>query len=128
MVDRVMVTATSQIGVDINAVAASSWLSAPLPFTPGLGPRKAQALLRAVGRAGGFVESRNQMWLELGVFGNRVFRNAAPFLRVRASVKGEGGGLAEGGWVGGDLLWGWVGGCCVLRCLQREREERRVVR
>ncbi|KAI3425064.1 hypothetical protein D9Q98_008441 [Chlorella vulgaris] len=88
MVDRVMVTATSQIGVDINAVAASSWLSAPLPFTPGLGPRKAQALLRAVGRAGGFVESRNQMWLELGVFGNRVFRNAAPFLRVRASVKG----------------------------------------
>ena len=40
-------------------------------------------------RAGGFVESRNQVWRELGVFGNRVFRNAAPYLRIRASAKGE---------------------------------------
>ena len=39
-----------------------------------LGPRKAAALLRAVMRAGGFVESRNQVWreLELVVFGNWV--------------------------------------------------------
>jgi hypothetical protein len=88
MVERVMVSATSQAGVDLNAVAASTWLSAPLQFVPGLGPRKAAALLRAVARAGGFVESRQQVWRDLGVFGNRVFRNAAPYLRIRASVKG----------------------------------------
>lgn len=58
-----------------------------------LGARKAAALLRGVQRAGGFVESRNQVWRELGVLGNRVFTNAAPYLRVRASAKGEGGAL-----------------------------------
>ncbi|EFN54675.1 hypothetical protein CHLNCDRAFT_58171 [Chlorella variabilis] len=89
MVERVMVSAASQVGVDLNQVASSAWLAAPLQFVPGLGPRKAGALLRAVTRAGGFVESRNQVWRELGVFGNRVFRNAAPYLRIRASVKNE---------------------------------------
>lgn len=123
-----------------------------------LGPRKASALLRAVMRVGGFVESRaqvgwlhychllrciagifqrasgtwgwqagmgwpacrwlaacfsrclsgpasptqpgpdpapcstlpsSQVWRELGVFGNRVFRNAAAYLRIRASTKGK---------------------------------------
>ncbi|PRW45415.1 transcription elongation factor SPT6 isoform A [Chlorella sorokiniana] len=88
MVERVMTTATSQVGIDLNAVASCAWLSTPLQFVPGLGPRKASALLRAVMRVGGFVESRAQVWRELGVFGNRVFRNAAAYLRIRASTKG----------------------------------------
>ncbi|KAL4447813.1 hypothetical protein ABPG75_005032 [Micractinium tetrahymenae] len=88
MVERMLVTATSQVGVDLNAVVSSTWQSATLQFTPGLGPRKAAALLRGVQRAGGFVESRSQVWRELGVMGNRVFKNAAPYLRVRASAKG----------------------------------------
>ncbi|KAL4442498.1 hypothetical protein ABPG77_005082 [Micractinium sp. CCAP 211/92] len=88
VVERVLVTATSQVGVDLNAVVSSTWQSASLQFAPGLGARKAAALLRGVQRAGGFVESRNQVWRELGVLGNRVFTNAAPYLRVRASAKG----------------------------------------
>ena len=35
------------------------------------------------------------MWRELGVFGNRVFRNAAPYLRIRASAKGEWSGQQQ---------------------------------
>jgi hypothetical protein len=58
-----------------------------------LGPRKAGALLRAVTRVGGFVESRAQVWRELGVLGNCCFRLAAPYLRIRASVKGESGSV-----------------------------------
>ena len=54
-----------------------------------LGPRKAGALLRAITRAGGYVESRKQVWHNLGVMGSQVFRNAAPYLRIRVASKGE---------------------------------------
>ncbi|GAB4816099.1 hypothetical protein N2152v2_003145 [Parachlorella kessleri] len=85
---RTLCTVVAQVGVDLNAVASTPWLQPPLQFVPGLGPRKAAALLRAVTRSGGFVESRNQVWRELGVMGNRVFRNCGAYLRVRAAVKG----------------------------------------
>lgn len=88
VVERVLSTAVAQAGVDLNAVASNAWMQAPLQFVPGLGPRKAAALLRAVMRAGGFVESRNQVWRELGVMGNRVFRNCGAFLRIRPAAKG----------------------------------------
>lgn len=88
LVERTLVAATSQVGVDLNAVVSSTWQSASLQFAPGLGARKAAALLRGVQRAGGFVESRSQVWRELGVMGNCVFTNVAPYLRVRASTKG----------------------------------------
>eukprot|EP00887_Chlorella_sp_A99_P000019 scaffold16.g19.t1 len=87
MVERVLYTAVAQVGVDLNAVAGIAWRQPPLSFVPGLGPRKAQALLRGVGRVGGYVESRKQAWHELGVLGNRVFRNAGPYLRVRPATK-----------------------------------------
>lgn len=38
MVERIMVTATSHVGADLNAAAASTWLSAPLQFAPGCAP------------------------------------------------------------------------------------------
>ena len=76
-----------QVGVDINAMATSMWQAAPLGFVAGLGPRKARMLLAAVQRAG-HVESRHQIWRDLGVLGNCVFRNCAPFIRVRSSGAG----------------------------------------
>lgn len=73
----------------------------PAPASPRrLGPRKAQHLLRAVTRQGGYVESRQQVWRELGVMGNRVFRNCGAFLRVRPAVKG--------GWLAGWLAAAWA--------------------
>ena len=86
-VEEIMTSVVAQVGVDINAAAAHAWRAAPLAFVPGLGPRKSQALLRAIARSGGFVESRKQVLKELGVLGSGVYRNAAPFVRVRASSK-----------------------------------------
>lgn len=35
MVERVMSTAASQVGVDLNAAASTPWLAATLQFVPG---------------------------------------------------------------------------------------------
>ena len=53
-----MVTAVSQCGVDINAAAAHPWRQPALQFVPGLGPRKAAALVKALARTGNVLESR----------------------------------------------------------------------
>ena len=57
-IERIMVTAVAQCGVDVNAAAAAPWRRAALQFVPGLGPRKAGALLQAIARGGNTVESR----------------------------------------------------------------------
>ncbi|KAK9828928.1 hypothetical protein WJX72_002842 [[Myrmecia] bisecta] len=86
-VQRVLVTAVNQVGVDINAAASHPWLAHSLQYVAGLGPRKAMALLRAVQR-NEHVVSRHDMWSSLGVLGNRVFRNCGPFIRIRSSGSG----------------------------------------
>lgn len=45
---QTLITAVSQCGVDINAMVANPWRQGPLQFVPGLGPRKARALLAAI--------------------------------------------------------------------------------
>ena len=74
--ERVLVTATCQIGADVNRMAVVSWQAAPLHFAAGLGPRKAQALLRAVQRCEGGVLSRKALLRDLHVLGRTVFRYA----------------------------------------------------
>ncbi|KAI8473488.1 MAG: hypothetical protein J3K34DRAFT_518962, partial [Monoraphidium minutum] len=89
-VEKVMVTAMAQCGVDINAAAAHPWRQPALQFVPGLGPRKAGALIKAVARSGNVLESRLELREEAGeeggtrMLGPMVFNNAAPFIRVRA--------------------------------------------
>ena len=41
-------TAVSQVGVDVNLAANVSWRRDCLQYVPGLGPRKARALLEAM--------------------------------------------------------------------------------
>lgn len=60
--------------MDINLAANVQWRRDVLQFVPGLGPRKAQALMLAVQRNGGKVVTRNEMYKELGVLGKTVFR------------------------------------------------------
>jgi transcriptional accessory protein Tex/SPT6 len=48
---QTLITAVSQVGVDINAMVANAWRQAPLAFVPGLGPRKARTLLGAIAAA-----------------------------------------------------------------------------
>jgi transcription elongation factor SPT6 len=45
---QTLISAVSQVGVDINAMVANPWRQGPLQFVPGLGPRKARALLAAI--------------------------------------------------------------------------------
>ncbi|KAG2488784.1 hypothetical protein HYH03_012781 [Edaphochlamys debaryana] len=82
-VTRVMVTATAQTGVDVNLSCNVAWRSESLQFVPGLGPRKAGALLAALTRNRNKAESRSMLYKDLGVLGKTVFRNAGPYLRVR---------------------------------------------
>ena len=62
-----------QVGLDVNVVAHSAWLAAPLQFVAGLGPRKSQLLSRAVQREE-FVQTRSDLYKGLGVLGKHVFR------------------------------------------------------
>jgi hypothetical protein len=87
MIESVLVTAVAQAGVDVNAAAAAPWLAPALALVPGLGPRKAGALLRAAARAGGALPSRAAAAAALGP---TVARNAVPFLRVRPPRRGAG--------------------------------------
>ncbi len=63
-----------QVGVDVNLAANVPWRQELLQFVPGLGPRKASALLAALGRNRSRAESRSSLWKDLGVLGKVVFR------------------------------------------------------
>ncbi|WIA22113.1 hypothetical protein OEZ85_004454 [Tetradesmus obliquus] len=95
--EQTLISAVAQIGVDLNAMAANTWRQAPLQFVPGLGPRKARSLLAAVAANDNHVKTRVDLLRpndadtpfgaapssDLQQLGVNVFRNAAPFLRVR---------------------------------------------
>eukprot|EP00798_Chlamydomonas_sp_ICE-L_P017811 gene17811-24189_t len=80
-----MVTCVAQVGVDINLAANVMWRRDVLHYVPGLGPRKARALIASIQRNGNKVESRNEMYRELGVLGKTVFRNCGSYLRVTSA-------------------------------------------
>ncbi|KAG2429563.1 hypothetical protein HXX76_010798 [Chlamydomonas incerta] len=82
-VSRVMVTAGAQVGVDVNLACNVAWRSELLQYVPGLGPRKAGALLAALQRNRNKAESRSMLYKDLGVLGKVVFRNCGAYLRVR---------------------------------------------
>jgi transcription elongation factor SPT6 len=46
--ERVLVDVTNQIGVNINRAVADEYYQHLLPFVCGLGPRKAQAMVKKV--------------------------------------------------------------------------------
>jgi len=58
--ERVMVTVTSQVGVVLSESLDHPWEAAPLTFVPGLGSRKAGALLSSLRANGGAPEARLQ--------------------------------------------------------------------
>eukprot|EP00198_Chlamydomonas_reinhardtii_P008324 XP_001697661.1 glycine rich protein [Chlamydomonas reinhardtii] len=83
-VTRVMVTAGAQVGVDVNLACNVAWRSELLQFVPGLGPRKAGALLAALQRNRNKAESRSMLYKDLGVLGKVVFRNCGAYLRIES--------------------------------------------
>lgn len=58
---QTLITAVAQVGVDVNAIAAHPWRAGPLAFVPGLGPRKARALLAAIASNDNHVKTRIEL-------------------------------------------------------------------
>ncbi len=67
-----------------------AWRAELLQFVPGLGPRKANALLQALGRNRNKAESRSMLYKDLGVMGKVVFRSV---LRAPRTVEHTGARL-----------------------------------
>lgn len=63
---QTFITAVAQVGVDINAIAANPWRQAPLQFVPGLGPRKAKALIKAIAANENHVKTRVDLLKPVG--------------------------------------------------------------
>ncbi|EFA74515.1 SH2 domain-containing protein [Heterostelium album PN500] len=58
---RCFINVVNAVGVDINKYVKNKFAASPLQFVSGLGSRKAQALLNAVFRKGGYVSSRQSI-------------------------------------------------------------------
>ncbi|GBG67753.1 hypothetical protein CBR_g879 [Chara braunii] len=86
-IEQVMVTVTSQVGIDINMAVAHEWQGGCLQFAPGLGPRKATYLLQGVSREGRLTCRKDLLDFVSNEPGARpfVFFNCASTIRVRSS-------------------------------------------
>ncbi|CAM6129610.1 unnamed protein product [Calypogeia fissa] len=83
-VEKIMITVTNQVGVDVNMAASHDWLFAPLQFVSGLGPRKASYVQRSI-QGAGRISTRRELLATLRLMGRKVFINAAGFIRVRGT-------------------------------------------
>lgn len=88
---------TNKVGVDINRAVADAYYQHLLPFICGLGPRKAQVLVKKIGSLvsfpiftskpsltlyqGGNLVNRDQ-FIKGGLLTTKIFLNAAGFLRI----------------------------------------------
>ncbi|KAF8892531.1 SH2 domain-containing protein [Infundibulicybe gibba] len=79
--ERALVDITNQVGVDINRAVADHYYQHLLPFVCGLGPRKAQVLVKKIGSLGGNLVNRDQ-FIRGGLLTTKIFLNAAGFLRI----------------------------------------------
>ncbi|KAI0726619.1 transcription elongation factor Spt6 [Fomitopsis betulina] len=79
--ERVLVDVTNKVGVDVNRAVTDAYYQFLLPFVCGLGPRKAQQLMKKIASLGGNVINREQ-FVKNGLLTMKIFLNAAGFLRI----------------------------------------------
>ncbi|KAF9013878.1 SH2 domain-containing protein [Cyathus striatus] len=79
--ERVLVDVTNKVGVDINRAVMDPYYQHLLPFVCGLGPRKAQVLVKKIGSLGGNLMNRDQ-FIKGGLLTTKIFLNASGFLRI----------------------------------------------
>ncbi|ORX62353.1 transcription elongation factor Spt6 [Hesseltinella vesiculosa] len=79
--ERSLISVVNDMGIDINAAAKSPYIASALPFICGLGPRKAQSILKKV-EAMGELDSRNSLVMD-GMTAANTFVNCASFIRIR---------------------------------------------
>ncbi|KDQ60952.1 hypothetical protein JAAARDRAFT_55682 [Jaapia argillacea MUCL 33604] len=79
--ERVLVDVVNKVGVEINRAVTDSYYQHVLPFVCGLGPRKAQVLVKRIAAMGGNLVNRDQ-FVKGGLLTTKIFLNAAGFLRI----------------------------------------------
>ncbi|KAJ4395404.1 Transcription elongation factor spt6 [Neurospora sp. IMI 360204] len=85
--ETAMVDMVNLVGVDINVAMQDANTAHLLPYVAGLGPRKAQLLIKGINKNGGVVTSRDELVGDperhkLPVLGPRVWNNCASFLFI----------------------------------------------
>ncbi|KPI35748.1 Transcription elongation factor spt6 [Cyphellophora attinorum] len=82
--EMALVDKVNLVGVDVNEAAADPQIANLLPYVCGLGPRKAQHVLRVVSVAGGFVNTREGLLVnDKGTAMTlKVWNNAASTLNI----------------------------------------------
>ena len=82
---RAAVNVVNLVGVDVNAAISFTWMRAPLKFICGLGPVKAERLIKAIANTS---SARLNSRAELAEYlGPHVLTNCASFIRIH-STKG----------------------------------------
>ncbi|KAK7746295.1 Transcription elongation factor spt6 [Cytospora paraplurivora] len=85
--ETAMVDMVNLCGVDINEAVKDPYTANLLPYVSGLGPRKAQAVIKGINMNGGVVNSRDELVGDpdnnkLPVVGPKVWDNCASFLFI----------------------------------------------
>ncbi|KIJ44055.1 hypothetical protein M422DRAFT_60198 [Sphaerobolus stellatus SS14] len=80
--ERALVNVVNAVGVDINRAVNDPYCQLLLPYISGLGPRKAQVLIKKIVKLGGSLVNREQ-FIKNGLLTTQVYMNAAGFLRIR---------------------------------------------
>ena len=73
--------AISSVGVDLNSCLKHEHKANLLSFVPGLGPRKASAMLKRLHQDGSILENRSQL-ITICEIGPTVFLNCAAFIKI----------------------------------------------
>lgn len=82
------VNRTNEVGVDINLAVQQSHKSNLVQFVCGLGPRKAQALLRVLKQTNQRLENRTQLVTACHM-GPKVFINCSGFIKIDTNSLGD---------------------------------------
>jgi transcription elongation factor SPT6 len=84
--ESAMVDIVNLCGIDINEAVTDGYKALALPLIAGLGPRKAQSVLKKINSVGGHLDNRAEL-ITKQVVSKNIFMNCASFLRITSSGK-----------------------------------------
>ncbi|BGP16764.1 hypothetical protein JCM10213_002156 [Rhodosporidiobolus nylandii] len=80
--ERALIEVTNKVGVDINKAVRNSYYAHLLPYVAGLGPRKADAVIKKINATGGTLATRSGLVIHQ-IMSKNIWVNASGFLRIR---------------------------------------------
>ncbi|GAA5841172.1 hypothetical protein JCM11251_003227 [Rhodosporidiobolus azoricus] len=80
--ERALIDVTNKVGVDINKAVRNQYYSHLLPYVAGLGPRKADNVIKKINTKGGTLATRSGLVMNQ-IMTKNIWVNASAFLRIR---------------------------------------------